>query len=96
MPAETGRPYRPLSSLPIAFGFFTIIALVAFLLHSPSDQISRLIETYNDAGDSALSPERDDSYSNHTLFRRRDQYSCTKDIPCETEACCALVPNLDI
>ncbi|KAJ5487608.1 hypothetical protein N7530_001908 [Penicillium desertorum] len=33
-------------------------------------------------------PIEDPEPLNHTLLRRLDPYSCTKDIPCHTEACC--------
>jgi hypothetical protein len=90
MASDTGRPSRRsnLLKLPIAFSSLAVAAIVLLsYLYGDSSvpqapSIKRPVTQ-----DVVVSLEEPESY-NHTLYRRLDPYSCTKDIPCHTVACC--------
>lgn len=94
IPLELTRSYRPLLSLPIAFGSLSFILLISSaILYSHTDWIKPGVTTNSRRVPSVVddvwlsSDELDLFLSNHTLFRRLDPYSCTKEIPCHTKAC---------
>ncbi|KAA8652731.1 uncharacterized protein ATNIH1004_001636 [Aspergillus tanneri] len=87
MSSESDQPSRRSTSLPIAFTSFSII-LVVLLSWLSGSSVTPKIPNVDQPVDEGVQVDDGPEFFNKTLLRRVDPYSCTKDIPCHTEACC--------
>lgn len=90
MLSDTGRPSRQSNTLklPIAFSSLAVIAIILLSYVYRDAPVPQVHSLKRPAAEDAAVFLEDPEPHNLTLYRRLDPYSCTKDIPCHTVACC--------
>lgn len=86
MPPSTPEKQRRPIALA-AFVFFSLICGV-FYGHSYRPDVPQNTASNKDIIDQVDVLDPFDTYANVSHLVTRDDYSCTKDQPCKTEACC--------
>ena len=84
-PSTPEKQRRPISLA--AFVFFSLICAV-FYGRSHRPDIPQNTSSKKDIIDQVDVLDPFDTYANVSHLVARDDYSCTKDQPCKTEACC--------
>ncbi|KAL4812489.1 bacteriodes thetaiotaomicron symbiotic chitinase [Aspergillus spinulosporus] len=98
MVLDTGRPSRQSNTLklPIAFSSLAVIAIVLLSYAYRDSPVLQVPSPKRPAAEKAAASLEEFEPHNHTLYRRLDPYSCTKDIPCHTVACCGFFFGGDV